>query len=67
MQDIHRTPTNAGFCGRLCLNLFSHSETAVSLLNKVKVQSASPSWNKAPIWGLRADLYYCKTVAGLLM
>jgi hypothetical protein len=25
------------------------------------------SWNKAPIWGLIPDLYYCLTVAGLLM
>jgi hypothetical protein len=31
------------------------------------VQSASPSWNKAPIWGLGPDIYYCQTVAGLLM
>jgi hypothetical protein len=30
-------------------------------------QSASLSWNKAPIWGLRPDLYYCQTVAGVLM
>jgi hypothetical protein len=30
-------------------------------------QSACLSWNKAPIWGLRPDLYYCLTVAGLLM
>jgi hypothetical protein len=30
-------------------------------------QSASLSWNKAPIWGLRPDLDYCQTVAGLLM
>jgi hypothetical protein len=30
-------------------------------------QLASLSWNKAPIWGLRADLYYCPTVAGFLM
>jgi hypothetical protein len=22
-------------------------------------QSASLSWNKAPIWGLRPDFYYC--------
>jgi hypothetical protein len=29
-------------------------------------QSASLSWNKVPIWGLRPDLYYCLTVAGLL-
>jgi hypothetical protein len=25
------------------------------------------SWNKAPIWGLQPDFYYCQTVAGLLM
>jgi hypothetical protein len=30
-------------------------------------QPASLSWNKASIWGLRADLDYCQTVAGLLM
>jgi hypothetical protein len=30
-------------------------------------QSASLSWNKAAIWGLRPDLYYCRTVAGLMM
>jgi hypothetical protein len=30
-------------------------------------QSASLSWNRSPIWGLRPDLYYCQTVADLLM
>jgi hypothetical protein len=30
-------------------------------------QSASLSWNKAPIWGLRPDFYYCQTVADLLV
>jgi hypothetical protein len=30
-------------------------------------QSASLSWNKAPIWGFRPDIYYRRTVAGLLM
>jgi hypothetical protein len=30
-------------------------------------QSASLSWNKAPIWGLRPDFYYCQTVTCLLM
>jgi hypothetical protein len=30
-------------------------------------QSASVSWNKAPIWGLRSDFYYCQRVASLLM
>jgi hypothetical protein len=29
--------------------------------------SASLSWNKAHIWGLRPDFYYCQTIAGLLM
>jgi hypothetical protein len=29
-------------------------------------QSASLSWNKAPIWGLRPDFHYCQTIAGLL-
>jgi hypothetical protein len=48
-------------------------EPASTLVYKVKVilrptvQSASPSWNKAPIWGLRPDLYYCQTVAVLLI
>jgi hypothetical protein len=28
-------------------------------------QSASLSWNKASIWGLRPDLHYCQTVACL--
>jgi hypothetical protein len=30
-------------------------------------QSDCLSWNKATIWGLRPYLYYCQTVAGLLM
>jgi hypothetical protein len=30
-------------------------------------QSASLSWNKAPIWGLQPDFYYCQTVAGLFL
>jgi hypothetical protein len=30
-------------------------------------QSAILSWNKAPIWGLRPDFYYCQRVAGFLM
>jgi hypothetical protein len=30
-------------------------------------QSASLSWNKAPICGLRPALYYCQTVEGLLI
>jgi hypothetical protein len=30
-------------------------------------QSASLSWNNAPIWSLRPDSYYCQTVAVLLI
>jgi hypothetical protein len=30
-------------------------------------QSVSLTWNKAPIWGLWLDFYYCQIVAGLLM
>jgi hypothetical protein len=30
-------------------------------------QSASLSWNKAPIWGFRLDFHYCQTIAGLLI
>jgi hypothetical protein len=30
-------------------------------------QPASLSWNKAPIWGLQPDRYYCMAVAGLLI
>jgi hypothetical protein len=30
-------------------------------------QSAILSWNKAPILGLRPHIYYCQTLAGLLM
>jgi hypothetical protein len=37
------------------------------LISSTDGQSGSLSWNKAPIWGLRPDCYYCQTVAGLLM
>jgi hypothetical protein len=35
--------------------------------NTTDGQSASLSWNKTPIWGLRPDLDYCQTVASWLM
>jgi hypothetical protein len=31
------------------------------------VTSDSQSWNKAPVWGLGLDIYYCQTVACLFM
>jgi hypothetical protein len=30
-------------------------------------QSASLSWYKAPMWGLRADFYFCRAVADFLI
>jgi hypothetical protein len=33
IQDIQMTSINAGFCSRLCFNLFNYSETAVSQPN----------------------------------
>jgi hypothetical protein len=51
------------FLGASCSNSESESEPYVT----TDGLSASPSWNKAPIWGLQPNLYYCQTVAGLLM
>jgi hypothetical protein len=48
---------------RVCLTTETESETYVT----TDGQPASLSWNKAPIWGLRPDLYYCLTITGLLM
>jgi hypothetical protein len=30
-------------------------------------QPASLAWNKAPVWGLRPEFYYCQKVEGLLL
>jgi hypothetical protein len=46
----------------LSLTSASESESYVT----TDGQSASLSRNKAPIWGLRTDFYYCQTVVGLL-
>jgi hypothetical protein len=45
----------------------SESESESEFYVTTDGQSASVSWNKAPIWCLRPDFYYCQTVAGLLM
>jgi hypothetical protein len=47
----------------LGLRLTSESESYIM----TDGQSASLFGNIASIWGLRPDLYYCQTVAGLLM
>jgi hypothetical protein len=46
---------------------FPFKKVQVRVMLRPTVQSASASWNKAPIWGLKPELYYCQTVAGLLM
>jgi hypothetical protein len=49
------------------LGLWTHSAQRFESYVTTDGQSASLSWNKAPIWSLRPDLYYCPSVAGLLM
>jgi hypothetical protein len=46
-------------CATWTLNM-SESESYIM----TDSQSASLSWNKAPIWGLQPDFYYCQTFAG---
>jgi hypothetical protein len=64
------TSTPLGPCERTNLNQWT---TRVKVKVKVKIyvttdgQSASLSCYKTPIWGLRADRYFCQAVAGLLM
>jgi hypothetical protein len=50
---------------RTSFSLISGSESESSVMTDG--QSASLPWNGAPMWGLRPDLYYCHTVACLLM
>jgi hypothetical protein len=50
-------------CSSLRVVIESESQSYITTYG----QSASLSWNKAPIWGLRTDFYYCQTFAGLLM
>jgi hypothetical protein len=57
---------------RATVELFDPASTRLSVSESeshitTDGQSASPSWNKAPIWGLRLGFYYCQTVAGVLM
>jgi hypothetical protein len=50
--------------GIRCAHCFE-KKVKIKVILRPTVQSASLSWNKAPIWGLKPDLYYCQTVAGL--
>jgi hypothetical protein len=53
--------------GRLFVNALLSLESVSESYVTTDGQSASLSWNKVPIWGLRSDFYYCQTVAGLLI
>jgi hypothetical protein len=63
------------FVSRYVVALWAMEDFSASLLSSRCIflsvfsdgQSASLSWNKAPIWGLRPDFYFCQTVTGLLM
>jgi hypothetical protein len=55
VTSLNWTPDNSN-------NGFVESESYVT----TDGQPVSLSWNKAPIWGLRPDFYYCLTVARLL-
>jgi hypothetical protein len=58
-----------GYGGGIRPLLHTHysGQSQSKLMLRPTVQSTSLSWNKAHIGGLRPDLYYCQTVAGLLM
>jgi hypothetical protein len=45
----------------------SESESESESYITTDVQSASLSSNKAPIWSLQPDFYFCQTIEGLLM
>jgi hypothetical protein len=51
--------------------LYSHSLDSLESESESYVmtdsQSASLSWNKAPIWGLRPDINYCLTITVLFL
>jgi hypothetical protein len=49
----------------IALLIILHSQSQIH--STIEDQSASLSWNKAPIWGLWPHFYYCQTVTGLLM
>jgi hypothetical protein len=57
--DLAGTPDSTKPFSVLLSSRVSSLESYVTTDGK----SASLSWNKAPIWGLRPDLYYCRTVA----
>jgi hypothetical protein len=58
-------PTPTDFSSLIALIALPESESESYVTTDS--QSASLSWYKAPVWGLRPDFYCRRTVAGLLM
>jgi hypothetical protein len=56
-----------GYSGGICARFHAGWLTEAESYITTDGQSASLSWNKAPIGGLRPHFYYCQTVAGLLI
>jgi hypothetical protein len=63
---LHMRTSRVGLLPRTAC-CWSESESESESYVTTNGQSASLSWNKAPIWGLRPDFYFRRTVAGLLM
>jgi hypothetical protein len=67
MTSVWRiSPKNLSLLSEYRTGLYSQSRIRVESYVTTDGQSASLSWNKAPIWGLRPDFYY-QTVAGLFI
>jgi hypothetical protein len=69
IYPLHKLPGHTPFSSLYSSVLVLSTELSVESEYYVTTdgQSASLSWNKAPIWGLRPDFYNSQTVAGLLM
>jgi hypothetical protein len=52
---------------RYLLFFYTESESESESYLTTDSQSASLSWNKAPIWGLRPDIYYSLTITVLFL
>jgi hypothetical protein len=49
---MYSTPPPRGIASEL--------QVKIKVMLRPTVQSASLSWEKAPVWGLRPDLHYCQ-------
>jgi hypothetical protein len=72
-RSLLQLPSSAVYYSTAENSLTNASESRLTHSSRVESyvtidsQSASVSWNKAPIWGIRPYFYYCQTVAGLLL